>query len=206
MLRALLAIFIYFLLSTHAQGYPNILAIGDSLTEGYQLKESESYPAQLEKLLHKNGHPKAVVVNAGISGATSAIGLSTLKFQLKHKNYDLIIYCLGANDALRGKPYKNTQENIEKAVLYAREKGVRFLLVGMKVPPNYGVKYKKSFDAIYASIAKKYKLDFVPFLLEGVAANKSLNLADGIHPNAKGYQQVAQNVFKATLRSVNKKG
>ena len=178
-------------------GSPRILIIGDSLTEGYGVSPQEAYPVKLEKIIRSSQLKKATVVNAGTSGATSAFGLRTLKFQAKHKIPDLLILALGANDALRGISTKETQKNLDLTISFAKSKKIKTILVGMLAPPNYGIKFPKEFAAIYEALSKKHNIPLVPFLLTGVAGNPDLNLPDGIHPNEKGYDVVAQHVWNS---------
>jgi len=170
-----------------------VVALGDSLTEGYGVSKSSSYPALLQKRLEKD-YPGIVIVNAGISGATTASGVSNLKWQLK-KPFDLLILCLGGNDGLRGLPLQNSKKNLSKTLKLAKENGVKVILAGMKIPLNYGVKYRKEFEKIYQDLAKEHNVSFIPFLLKGVGGVKALNLPDGIHPNEKGYEKVVDNVL-----------
>ena len=174
---------------------PRILAVGDSLTEGYGLPKEESHPALLEKELKSQGYKGAVVVNAGTSGATTAFGIRTLKFHLKRQRPDLVIYALGGNDGLRGINPKQTKANIEEAINLIKKYQVKVVLAGMKAPPNYGRKFPKEFEAIFPDLSKKLDVPLIPFLLEGVAGTPSLNLPDGIHPNAKGYKVILKNVY-----------
>ena len=172
---------------------PVIVALGDSVTAGYGVAKEEAYPFLLEKKLQKK-FPGAKVINAGISGATTASAISNLRWQMKRK-FDLLILCLGGNDGLRGLNLKNSKNNLSRAITVAKENGIKVLLVGMKIPKNYGGQYRKEFEAMYPALAKKHNVPLMPFLLKDVGAVKSLNLPDGIHPNAKGYKIVAENIF-----------
>jgi len=177
---------------------PVILCLGDSLTEGYGVSPEQSYPSLLEERLHQSGHPGARVINAGISGSTSASAVSRLQWQLRAKP-DVVLLELGANDGLRGLDLATTRRNLERAIELAKSAGVRVLLAGMKLPPNYGPDYTRQFEALFPDLAKAQGVALLPFLLEGVAARPELNLADGIHPNAQGYQRVVENVLTALL-------
>lgn len=174
----------------------SILAIGDSLTFGYGVAEKASWPSRLERKLKAKGFPKLSVINAGISGATTASGLRTLRFHLKKTTPNLIIYALGANDGLRGIEPKVTEANIRDVLNLAKESKIKVLLLGMKMPPNYGKNFTKSFEQIFKRLAKEYKTPFIPFFLKGVAGRKELNLPDGIHPNAKGYEIITESILK----------
>lgn len=169
-----------------------ILFIGDSLTEGYGIPRSESYPQQLGMILKSKGH-QVKIINAGVSGSTTSSGLERLKWQLKSRP-DILVISLGANDGLRGIPVHKSKENLEKIILKAQDVKIPTLLTGMHLPQNYGTEYRQNFHKIFVELKDKYQLNFMPFLLEGVARVKELNLADGIHPNKKGYTIVANKV------------
>lgn len=180
-----------------ASAAPVILCLGDSLTEGYEIAPDAAYPALLEKKVREKFGAGASVINAGISGATSASGPARLKFQLKSpKRPTHMILALGANDGLRGLPVAAMKKNLEETIQIARENKIKVLLAGMKVPPNYGVAYAKSFEAVFGKIAKEQKVPLIPFLLDGVAAKPELNLPDGIHPNPKGHLILVETVWK----------
>lgn len=175
-----------------------ILVLGDSLTEGYGIEKDQAFPARLEKELAAKGLNGIEVINAGISGSTSASGVSRLKWHLKAKP-DLVIIALGANDGLRGLPTEQLKKNIEELVTISKKNGIKVLLAGMKMPPNYGADYRKRFDQVYTEVAKKEKVPLIPFLLEGVGGRPELNLADGIHPNEKGHAKIVRNVIQYVL-------
>tara|TARA_B100001248_G_scaffold262257_1_gene257015 strand:+ start:571 stop:1170 length:600 start_codon:yes stop_codon:yes gene_type:complete len=180
------------------------LFIGDSLTEGYGLSKESAFPAKLEKLWNEK-HPDDTiqVFNAGVSGATSAIGPQTLRFYLK-KDVDVVFVALGANDGLRGQPIKALEKNLENVISLSKEKQLSLVLLGMRIPTNYGQEYTKEFTQLYSKLAKKHDLLLYPFLLEGVAANKDLNLKDGIHPNEKGYSLIAEKLYKFIRKNYDK--
>ncbi|SMF34197.1 arylesterase [Pseudobacteriovorax antillogorgiicola] len=189
-----LALILSITLSITSFGKGKILALGDSLTFGYEVEEEHTWPKLLEKKL---GVP---IINGGTAGATSAFGLPTLRFHLKRYTPDLVIYALGANDGLRGLDPKVTQKNIEEAVKLCQEKGIKLVLLGMKAPPNYGKTFPANFEAIYPTVAKKYDIPLMPFMLENVAGQKKLNQPDGIHPNAEGYKIIAENIYKVVTK------
>ncbi len=174
---------------------PVILSVGDSLTFGLGVPADKTWPALLEAKLKTDGHPGVKVINAGSSGATTAFGVSTLKFHLKRGKPDLIIYALGANDGLRGIDPATTHKNLSVAMEMIQAQGVKVLLLGMKAPPNYGEKFPKDFESSFTKVKDKYKPSFVPFFLEGVAGKTEFNQADGIHPNEKGYEQVLNLIY-----------
>ena len=173
-----------------------ILFYGDSLTAGYGLSPEEAFPALVEKSFNSDGRP-CKVVNAGLSGETSAGGLSRIDWILRHP-VDVFVLELGANVGLRGLPLEATRKNLQAIIDKVKSKypKARIVVVGMMVPPNMGPDYAREFNAIYPALAKKNNATLMPFLLEGVAGNEKLNLPDGIHPNIEGHKIVAKNVKK----------
>jgi acyl-CoA thioesterase I len=163
---------------------PVVLDLGDSLTAGYGLPESEAFPARLEAWLRQRGIA-ARVVNAGVSGDTTAGGLARLDWAMADKP-DLVILGLGANDALRGIDPTTVRANLDKMIQKIEAAGAKVLLLGMLAPPNWGEAYAKTFDRIFPDLARAYHLPLYPFFLEGVAMKPELNQADGLHPNAQG--------------------
>jgi acyl-CoA thioesterase-1 len=180
-----------------ADGERVIVCLGDSLTEGYGLAPERAYPTLVERMLRERGH-SVRVVNAGISGSTSAGAVSRLRWQLRSRPA-IVLLALGANDGLRGVDVAATRANLSAAIELAQQSGARVLLAGMKLPPNYGHEYTAAFEAIFPALAKQHGVALLPFLLEGVAADPALNLPDGIHPNERGAEIVARNVFSALL-------
>jgi len=172
---------------------PLVLFLGDSLTAGYGLAEGEAFPALLGELLEADGHPIRVL-NAGVSGDTSAGGLRRLDWLLSQKP-SIVVVELGANDGLRGLPLEHTEENLREILLRVRADGAQPLLVGMQVPPNYGPEYAPAFAEIFPRLAKSLDVPLVGFLLDGVGGRPELNLADGIHPTAEGHRILAENVL-----------
>lgn len=173
-----------------------ILFLGDSITAGYGLDPAQAFPALIqEKIDAKSWNFK--VVNAGQSGDTSAGGLNRLAWLLKNR-VDILILELGANDGLRGLPAETTRKNLQAII--DRTKGkypeAKVIVAGMKVPPNMGGDYGRKFEAVFVDLAKRNKATLIPFILEGVGGMRELNLADGIHPTAKGHEIVAANVWK----------
>lgn len=171
-----------------------VFFIGDSLSAGYGVEEKESYPSLIEERLKKDFGDKYKVVNSSVSGSTSASASSRIKWILK-ANPHLVVVALGANDALRGVEINSVKNNLEKALKQLEEKKVKYLLVGMLAPPNYGESYTRKFKKMYHDLAKELGTVFVPFLLKDVAGEKEYNQADGIHPNAKGHQIMAETVY-----------
>lgn len=181
-----------------------IVALGDSLTEGYGVAASEAYPVLLQdRLRETTGNKDITVVNAGISGSTSASAAGRLKWLLKTPT-DLVILALGANDGLRGIKALETKKNLASAIELAKREKVLLVLAGMKVPPNYGKEYANEFEKTFADLAKQFQIPLIPFLLEGVGGEPTLNQADGIHPNAKGQKIVAKTVYDVVLPLVKK--
>jgi acyl-CoA thioesterase I len=173
-----------------------ILIFGDSLTAGYGLSPEEAFPALVEKQLNESGKPSKVI-NAGLSGETSAGGLSRIEWVLRQP-VDVFMLELGGNDGLRGLPLVQTKKNLQSIIDKVRAKypNAKIVITGMMVPPNMGTEYTTQFKAIFPELAKKNKATLLPFLLEGVAGNEKLNLPDGIHPNIEGHKIVAKNVTK----------
>ncbi len=172
-----------------------IVVLGDSLTEGYGVAKGDAFPALLQKKMRENGFPELEIINAGIGGSTSASAPGRLKWLLKGKP-DLVILALGGNDGLRGFDLKTTEKNLVQTIEYAQSKNVKIILAGMQIPPNYGKKYTKDFKNMFPRIAKKMKVDLIPFLLEGVGGERELNLPDGIHPNEDGHIVITETLFK----------
>lgn len=175
-----------------AQDATKIVAFGDSLTAGYGLKQEEAFPAQLEKKLKEQGL-NVTVINAGISGDTTAGGKARLTWVLQSAP-DMVIVELGANDALRGLPPSEAYNNLDAILRVLTDKKIKTLLTGMKAPPNLGLSYNQEFNAIYSKLAKKYDVPLYPFFLEKVAGNPALNLADGMHPTAEGIAVIVENI------------
>jgi acyl-CoA thioesterase I len=172
---------------------PRIVVLGDSLTAGLGLAMSDAYPALLQQRLDASGLDFEVV-NAGVSGDTSAGGLARLDWALQG-NVRILIVALGGNDALRALPAEELHRNLAQIIERAQARGVAVLLAGMEAPPNFGRDYIVSFHKVYPALAKEYHVAFVPFLLQGVAGDDALNQRDGIHPTAAGARIVADNVW-----------
>ncbi len=183
------------LLTTAARGGDGvrILVLGDSLTAGYGLAAEAAFPARLEHALRQAGHP-AQVVGAGVSGDTTAGGLARLDWSLA-VGADAVIVELGANDGLRGLDPEATYANLDAIVGRLRERGIPVLLTGMLAPPNLGREYGAEFAAVFPRVARKHGVPLYPFFLDGVAAVPDLNLADGIHPNARGVDVVVGRIL-----------
>ena len=170
-----------------------IVALGDSLTAGLGVAADEAYPARLEARLAREVYTYRVV-NAGVSGDTTAGGLRRVDWVLRAKP-EIAIVALGANDGLRAQSPQAMRENLTAIVKRLQAAGARVLLVGMRLPPNYGADYTKEFQAVFPEVARSTGAAFMPFLLDGVAADTRLNQPDGIHPTAAGYQVIADHLW-----------
>jgi acyl-CoA thioesterase I len=170
-----------------------IVALGDSLTAGLGVAADEAYPALLEARLAREGYAYRVV-NAGVSGDTTAGGLRRVDWVLRAKP-EIAIVALGANDGLRAQSPQAMRENLTAIVKRLQAAGARVLLVGMRLPPNYGADYTTEFQAVFPEVARSTGAAFMPFLLDGVAADTRLNQPDGIHPTAAGYQVIADRLW-----------
>lgn len=176
---------------------PTVVFFGTSLTAGLGLDPEQSYPALVEKLAAADGTP-VKVVNAGLSGETTAGAVRRIEWVLKNPA-DIVVIETGANDALRGLDPDSAQSNIERVVESVKhvQPAARVILVQMEAPPNFGSPYTRRFHAIYADVAKREKVELMPFLLDRVAGIASLNQSDGVHPNQAGAKLVAANVWKS---------
>jgi len=175
-----------------------IVFLGDSLTEGYGLEEAESFPSLVGEKLKADNLDNVSIINAGISGSTSASGLGRLQWYIRSQP-DLMILALGANDGLRGLSVEEMKSNLSKTIDYAIANDVEVILTGMQIPPNYGPEYTEAFANVFPELAKQYDIPLLPFLLQDVAAIPELNQADGIHPNAEGTRIVAETVYQFLL-------
>lgn len=180
-----------------AQDPFTILFLGDSLTAGYGLDEGQSFPSLLERRFDAEGRDIRVL-NAGVSGSTSASGLSRLQWYAR-SNPDLLVLSLGANDGLRGLGVDEMKANLAEIIETAQAAGMQVVLTGMLVPPNMGPEYSEAFAAAFPELAERYDIPLLPFLLEGVAAVPELNQSDGIHPNLEGTRRVADHVHDFLL-------
>jgi acyl-CoA thioesterase-1 len=177
---------------------PVILDFGDSLTAGQGLPQSQAFPARLEAWLRRHGIA-AHVVDAGVSGDTTAGGLARLDWALADKP-DLVIVALGANDALRGIDPGAVRANLDRMIRKVEGAGAKLLLLGMRAPPNWGEAYRLDFDRIFPDLAAAHRVPLYPFFLEGVAMQPQLNQADGLHPNARGVALMVDHVGPLVVR------
>ena len=171
-----------------------IVVLGDSLTEGFGVAKEEAYPHLLEKELQRKGH-SVKVINAGISGSTSASAPSRLRWYIK-AHPEIVILALGGNDGLRGLSVKHMKKNLSKAIELAQSEKILILLAGMQIPQNYGTEYTESFRNVFHELARQYQLQMIPFLLKEVGGVSSLNQDDGIHPNPEGHQIIFRTVLE----------
>jgi len=181
-----------FLLPLSLYAETSILFLGDSLTAGHGVDEAQGYVALVEKKLAKKGY-KLKISNGSVSGSTSASAAGRMRWFLKAKP-DWVFLALGANDGLRGRPVSEIAKDLNTAIDLAQKAGVKVMLAGMRMPPNYGEVYTRDFAAMYRQIAAKKKLALLPFVLKGVGGRPWLNQSDGIHPNPKGHAIIADLV------------
>ena len=174
---------------------PKIVAFGDSLTAGYGLQPAQSYPALLQQKLDADGF-RYEVVNAGVSGDTSAGGLRRIDWSLEEGDVRFVILELGANDFLRLQPVAETKKNLSQIIERSKARGARVLLAGIYTTTNAGAEYQSQIHEAFQSLSKEHGVPLIPFLLEGVAGRAELNQNDGIHPNAEGTKIVADNVYR----------
>lgn len=180
--------------SLHAFSQEKIVFIGDSLTEGYGVEKQYAYPSLIQKLIDKD-KLNYKVINGGISGSTTASGMSRMKWFIKTK-MKIVVLALGANDGLRGIKVEESEKNLSETIEFAQKNKVKVILAGVQIPPNYGKEYTEKFKSIYPKLAKKYNVPLIPFIIEGVAGKREFNISDGIHPNKEGHKIVSQTVYK----------
>jgi len=193
----LIGVFFFFNPAPLASGggsSPVILTFGDSLTAGFGVPGTQSYPSKLQDIIKQNGYSYKVL-NGGVSGDTTAGGVRRIRWLMK-QNPKIVILELGANDGMRGLSLKEMESNLEQIIGVCKEGGAKVLLTGMKIPPNYGEEYTIGFENVFTRLAEKHQLPLVPFFLEGVAGQREYTQADGIHPLGPGYSIVAQTVWK----------
>lgn len=193
-------ILISLLFSTQVFAKNTMVFLGDSLTEGLGVKKEDAFPALIEKKLIASGRPWDVV-NSGVSGSTTASAVSRMKWALRSKP-QIIVLALGANDGLRGLKTEETKKNLAEAIDLANKEKIKVILCGLYMPPNYGKKYTEDFKKIYQELSKNKKVPLIPFLLDKVAGDSQLNQGDGIHPNEKGHQVIADTVYQFLLKEL----
>jgi acyl-CoA thioesterase-1 len=178
-----------------ASAPPRIVILGDSLTAGYGLDKAQAFPSLMQQRLNQAG-TRYEVVNAGVSGDTTAGGLRRLDWSLEG-NTRILVVALGGNDGLRGLPVAETKGNLDQIIRRAKARDIAVVLAGMEAPPNYGPQYTAEFRQLFRDLAREHDVPLIPFLLEGVAGMPALNIADGIHPNPEGARIVERTVWSA---------
>ncbi len=171
-----------------------ILFLGDSITAGLGVEKEAAFPAVVCRMLKQQRIDNVTVINAGISGSTTASGPSRLKWHLK-TNPQVLVLALGANDGLRGLPLDSMAENLDDTIALALENNLCVILAGMEIPPNYGPEYTGQFRQTFQDLASKYQIALIPFLLDNVGGVEDMNQADGVHPNPAGHRQIAATVL-----------
>jgi len=189
--------------SINVNAIENVILFGDSLMAGYGLPQEKHLAIILQNNLKGSGY-NLEVIDGSVSGSTSAGGLNRAEWSLSEPDIDLMILGMGANDMLRGINPIETKKNLEKIIQIAKLKNIEIILAGMIAPTTHGFSYKKKFDNIYPSLAKKYDLNLIPFLLEGVVLKAELNQDDGIHPNAKGTLIISNTLKKSIISFIKK--
>ncbi len=177
-----------------------ILALGDSLTAGFGLNGSESFPSKLQMALRDAGH-KVRVINGGVSGDTTAGGLARLDW-LMQELPDLVIVEMGANDALRGQPPAGTRRNLDSIIRRIKARSVKVVVAGMLAPPNMGRMYAAEFNPIYSDLARIHNVPLYPFFLDGVIQKPALLLPDGLHPNAQGVAVIVERILPVVSQAL----
>ena len=187
-----------------AESALRLLVLGDSLSAGYGLQPADAFPAQLEEALRAAGYAVRVI-NAGVSGDTTAGGLSRLEWALTDRPH-MVLVELGGNDALRGLPPEETYANLDAILSRVKQSVPGVILAGMQTPRNLGTDYATAFDAIYPRLASEYDVALYPFFLDGVALEPSLNLPDGIHPNPAGVREIVRRILPLVKAELDKIG
>lgn len=185
-------------LASPASAAQKLLVLGDSLTAGYNLPPGDAYPAQLEAALKARG-VNMPVINAGVSGDTTAAGLARLDWALAEKPTHVVV-ALGANDMLRGLSPEQARQNLDAIITQIKQAGVKVMLAGMLAAPNLGADYGKRFNSIYPDLAAKHGIPLYPFFLDGVVSDARLNLGDGLHPNRDGVAVMVERTLPQILR------
>lgn len=186
---------------TSANANTRILILGDSLSASYSMKQSEGWVSQLQNT-YNSRKEDITLINASISGETTAGGLARLERLLDKQKPDAVLIELGGNDGLRGFPVKKAKQNLLQMIKLARDKEIKPLLMQIRIPPNYGPRYTKMFEGIYAKIATEQKVNLLPFFMEPIAVDHQLMLPDGIHPNKKAMPKITKFMDKVLLDAI----
>lgn len=196
MSRALLGIVIFIVTTACAAGAQgkSILILGDSLSAGFGIARQQSWPTLLDHRLRSQGYPYRVA-NVSISGETTRGGLSRLPAALKDQQPEVVVVALGANDGLRGLPLDQMRDNLNAIIRLSKDSHARVLLLGMQLPPNYGIDYTRKFKQIYADLARQHKVALQPFFFAGFADKRDSFQSDGLHPTAAAQPAVLDNVW-----------
>jgi acyl-CoA thioesterase-1 len=200
--RIFIKILLIFLVHINAFAIEKVVLFGDSLMAGYGLPKEHHLSVVLESDFKKDGL-NIKIINGSVSGSTSSGGLNIADWSLSEPGIDLIILGLGANDMLRGIKPAETEKNLEEIIKIANNKNIKIIIAGMVAPTTHGAEYKKKFDAIYPKLSKKYNLPLIPFLLDGVALDPSLNQQDGIHPNKEGTIVISKTLREFIEKTIN---
>ncbi len=190
-------------IASAAQAQQTLLVFGDSLSAGFGIRQDESWPSLLAARLEAQGYPYRVV-NASISGETSGGGASRLSAALARFKPAIVIIELGANDGLRGLPLKQLRDNLAAMIRKSQSAGARVLLVGIKLPPNYGLDYTRDFDALFSELSRRHRTALLPFLFAGIATERESFQADGLHPTAQAQPRLLDNVWTVLLPLLRK--
>lgn len=178
-----------------------ILFLGDSITAGLGVEKTQAFPYLVGEALKSKGYKSIKIINAGISGSTSASALSRLQWYSRMKP-DILVLALGANDGLRGLPTEEIKSNLDASIRYALDQGIKVILAGMMIPTNYGYVYTEKFHSLFKDLAQKHEISFMPFLLKDVGGLSELNQPDGIHPNPEGHKIIAGNIIKYIMENL----
>jgi acyl-CoA thioesterase-1 len=205
MKRHIITCFLVFLafwsIQPQARAETRILFLGDSITAGYGIDKEKAYPALVDIALKQKGLKDIQIINAGISGSTSASAISRLKWYNRIQPHILVL-ALGGNDGLRGITVESMETNLDRSIQYALGKGMKVILAGMQIPPNYGEAYTTAFRKVYSNLSTRYPITFMPFLLKDVGGNPQLNLPDGIHPTPEGHRLISGNIIPYILENL----
>ncbi len=182
--------------ASYAADEPTVLIFGDSLSAGYGIDIDSAWPSLLQERLLRQGYEHRVV-NASITGETTEGGAERIEDALERFSPDLVVIELGGNDGLRGFPPARMKANLETMITESRERGASVALLGIRIPPNYGPRYTRAFEAVFKDLAEQYDLPFMDFFLDGVALDDSLMQADGIHPTAEAQPRLLENAWPA---------